>query len=382
LKPKHHLLYLITDQISSVFLRGQLAHLLAEGYEVTVGTNCSGSNASDRFDPGVDVVDVAYEREPHLPKDLRSLGTTVRLIRRLRPDLVNASTPKAGLVGMIASWICRVPVRVYVVRGFRFETASGPRRWLYWSTEWVALHCANRVLFNSESLRAIAAQQHLLSMSRGAVLGAGSGNGINTRRFDERPDRMTARREFGIPSDATVVGFVGRLTQDKGVTDLVSAFDVLADRLPQAWLLLVGTFEPGDRIPEVTRQRILSDSRITIVGWLEQPETAYSAMDVLAFPSYREGLPNVPLEAGLCAVPVVGYAAPGTVDAVKSGVTGLLVPTGDVSALALALEEVLANDELRARLATTAGEWVRATFSRELIWQSLSGRYQTWLSAR
>ena len=146
--------------------------------------------------------------------DLRALWATWRLIRRVRPDVVNASTPKAGLLGMVAAWMARVPVRVYVVRGFRFETATGWRRRLFRSLERLAAGCATHVVFNSASLLEVGRREGIVRGERGEVIGHGSGNGIDVERFadDALPDRDAARRELGVPlgDDVVVVGFVGR----------------------------------------------------------------------------------------------------------------------------------------------------------------------------
>ena len=134
----------------------------------------------------------------------------------------------------------------YVVRGLRFETATGWRRTLYRTLERVGMRCANHVVFNSRSLMHVAEREGLLGAGRGEVIGAGSGNGIDIERFAEQnlPSRSDARRRFGLTEDALVVGFVGRFTRDKGIADLVHAFtEHLADD-DRVRLLLVGQFEP------------------------------------------------------------------------------------------------------------------------------------------
>ena len=143
------------------------------------------------------------------------------------------------------------------------------------------------------------------------------------------------------------------------------------------WLLLVGQFEDGDPVPPSVRATIESDERIVTVPWLDHTGVAYRAMDLLAFPSYREGLPNVPLEAQLCGVPVVGYAATGTVDAVAPG-SGL-VPVGDVQALS---EEIVA--QVDAEIGRSSSErqettWVVENFDRAQLWSGLVDRYRAWV---
>ena len=381
--PRTTVLYLLTDEISSVLVRGQLGHLVEAGFDVTVAARLSdpADPSGDRWDAGVTVVHLPFVREPSPLADLRALRATIRLIRRTRPTIVNASTPKAGLLGMLAAWLCRVPVRVYVVRGFRFETATGRRRRLFRSLEWVAIRCANHVVFNSHSLMAVGAREGVIRPGRGEVIGGGSGNGIDVSRFadDVIPTRAEARERFGLPAEATVVGFVGRFTRDKGIADLTSVFTSTLRPRPEVWLLLVGQFEEGDPVPAAVRATIEDDQRIVTVPWLDHPGVAYRAMDLLAFPSYREGLPNVPLEAQLCGVPVVGYAATGTVDAVAPG--SVLVPVGDVDALSREIIAQVAAGVGRSSSERQGATWVVENFERARLWSGLVDRYHTWAKA-
>lgn len=379
------ILYLLTDEISSVLVRGQLGHLVEAGFDVTVATRLSDRASSDpsgaKWDVGVSVEHLPFVREPSPLADLRALWATIRLIRRLRPTIVNASTPKAGLLGMLAAWLCRLPVRVYVVRGFRFETATGWRRRLFRLLERVAIGCANHVVFNSRSLLAVGEREGLICVGRGEVIGGGSGNGIDVARFadDALPTRAEARDRFGLPAEATVVGFVGRFTRDKGIADLTSVFTSTLRQRPDVWLLLVGQFEEGDPVPATVRATIEQDDRIVTVPWLDHTGVAYRAMDLLAFPSYREGLPNVPLEAQLCGVPVVGYAATGTLDAVAPG--SVLVPVGDVDALSgnIVAQVEAASGRSASRRQDTL--WVVQNFDRNRLWAGLVDRYHAWITA-
>ena len=373
---KPHVLYLITSELSSGFLRGQLAHVQANGFRVSVATRLESDDAESRFDAGVAAHDIPFVRQPSPVQDARCLWRTIRLIRRLRPDIVNASTPKAGLIGTVAAWLCRVPVRVYVVRGLRFETASGLRGRVLRAMERITIVTATNVVFNSRSSREVAEHERVIQPGRGVVLGQGSGNGIDVDRFDSTPDRSRARAALGLPDDATVVGFVGRLTSDKGVPDLVEAFGLLREQNPSLRLLLVGDMEAGDPLADRTRDAITTGARIAHLPFTSDVGAVYAAIDVLAFPSYREGLPNAPLEAQLCGRPVVGYAATGTVDAVRHGETGLLVAVGDTTALTAALETMTSDPELRHRMGTAGREWVRVAFPREVVWGALLAIYR------
>ncbi len=382
------ILYLVTSDVSSVFLRGQLAHLIEHGFRVVVGTRFEHGDPADRLDLGVDTIDLPFVRQPTPLGDLRALWATFRAIRRLRPDVVNSSTPKAGLLGTLAATAARVPVRVYVVRGLRFETATGRGRRALIALERLTARLATHVVFNSASSRAVAEAEGVLRPGRGRVLGGGSGNGIDISRFAVLPSRRSARATLGLPNVAetdprdTVIGFVGRLTKDKGIGDLVEVFSELTTRASRLRLLVVGSFEGGDALDDATRRIIDEHPRIHHLGWTDDVATIYRAIDVLAFPSYREGLPNAPLEAQLCGTPVVGYAATGTVDAVRHGVTGLLAPVGDREALTAALATLVDDPERAGELGAAGREWVAASFRREVIWAALLELYRSALAAR
>jgi len=368
-------LYLITNDISARFLSGQLAHLVQSGYDVSVGTRTSVPPAA--FDDGVAVHELPFEREPSPVADVRALVETFRLIRSCVPHIVNASTPKAGLLGMIAARVLRVPRRVYVVRGLRFETMTGAKRHLFRWLERVATACATDVVYNSRSLLDVAERDGAVRRGRGVVLGAGSGNGIAVERFAELPDRTDARQrlDLDLGADTLVIGFVGRLTLDKGIVDLVTAFDDIAAATDRAVLLVVGDFEPGDPVPADTQRSIGDSDRVVRVPWVDDAAVIYPAMDVLAFPSYREGLPNVPLEAQLCAVPVVAYASTGTVDALADGVGGRLVPPGDVDGLRDNLLDLLRDAEAARSLGEAGRRWVTERFDRHVVWSHLERLY-------
>ena len=231
---------------------------------------------------------------------------------------------------------------------------------------------------NSHSLRQKAIDLKLLRAEKAYVLGNGS-RGIDQARFAPTPERVlqgaTLRATWRIPLSAAVIGFAGRLARDKGVLELVAAYQQLKVGIPDLHLLLLGELEAGDPVPEPTRRIIAEDPHILCPGHVRNIADYYQVMDVLALPTYREGYPSVVLEAQSAAKPVVTTFATGAVDSVVDGVTGLLVPAGDVSALAAALDRILRDRTFATCLGEAGRERVLQEFRHDAIWRSLVQQY-------
>lgn len=381
------LTHVTTVPMSLTFLRGQASFMKGRG--INVSAVSSGGEDLEKFgaELGLSVHAVEMPREISPGRDLFAVARTVRVLRRTRPQIVHAHTPKGGLIGMVAALLAGVPVRVYHMRGLPMMTATGVRRSLLRWTERVSCRLAHRVICVSHTLRDVALSERLVSPEKIKVLLGGSGNGVDAMgRFNPgllgQQAGLIARQEHGLPRDSLVIGFVGRIVRDKGVIELVGAWKTLREEFPNLHLLMVGPFEPRDRVPEEIEGTLRSDPRVHLVGMDWDTPPLYAAMDVVALPTYREGFPNVPLEAAAMGIPVVATRIPGCVDAVQEGVTGTLVTPGDVESLANGIRAYLRSAELREQHGRAGRERVLREFRSESIWEAIYGEYAALLRER
>jgi len=288
------------------------------------------------------------------------------------------STPKAGLLGSIAAVLCGVPTRVYFLRGLKLETSTGFKRMVLLAAERLASACSHAVLCNSDSLRNEALALGVAPEGKLRLLGGGSSNGVDIDRFS--PGENDLRERLGLPANAPVVGFVGRLTRDKGVPELVEAFDGILIAKPDAHLLLVGWFDSADdALSRRLRARIERHPRIHITGFVADTAPYYRAMDVMVLPTWREGFPNVILEAAASGIPVVTTLCTGSRDAVVPEVTGLLIPPGYPVAIRESVMQLLNNPERRWRMGQAARAWVLNHYVNESVLGRTVRYYQTLL---
>jgi len=376
---------IVTASVSVRFLEGRPEYFAGKGYEVTV-VSSPGEELRKAEREGVRTVAVEMAREISPLRDLVSLWGLVRVLRRLRPAITNVATPKAGLLGGVAAWLCGVPCRYYTLLGLRCETTTGLKREVLIAAERIACACAHRVICVSESMRQKAIELGLVEASRTVVLASGSYNGTEPERFAPTTEALRRggqmREKLGIPANAPVVGFVGRLTKDKGINELVKAYSELRKEMAELRLLLVGEMEEGDPLTARTRWLLENEPGIVRTGFVDDPADYYHLLDVFAFPTYREGFGNVAVEANAAGKPVVAAGATGVVDAVVDGVTGLLVPVGDARALAGALKKVIENPGMAAALGSAGRERAVREFWRERLWEALEQQYAGMLERR
>ncbi|WP_145343451.1 glycosyltransferase family 4 protein [Rosistilla ulvae] len=356
-------------------LEGQLRYVQQySGCDVIVVSSPGDDLDYSALREGVQGLAVRMEREVSPWRDVVALYRLWRMLVQQQPGIVIAGTPKAALLGMLASWFARVPRRIYLLKGLRLATTVGIKRKLLVFAERLASHSATEILCVSDSLRKRYAQLRLADPSKLIVLGNGTSNGVCANRFDyqiresERTDLI--RKELDIPLEATVLGFVGRLVRDKGIANLVACFKEIVEARPDAYLLVLGKFEELDRVNEEDRKYLAEHPNVRLVGFRRDMEVMYAVMDVLLFPTYREGFPKAPLEAALMNVPTVAFDVDGCTDAIQHGVTGMLVPFGDQMQFNNCVMKYVDDSRSRLSHGVAGRQWVLENFHQDDVWRN------------
>jgi glycosyltransferase involved in cell wall biosynthesis len=357
------------------FLVEQLNDAARAGYDVHVIT-ASGpelGRVTRRLNGRVHLVQMRRGLSPH--RDLLGLVALVRVLSAIKPDVVHAHTPKAGLLGMMAASLVRVPLRVYTVHGLATTDAAGLLGRISRLTDVVACRLAHVVLAVSASLKAELVRRGTVAADGVTVLGSGSVDGVDAgRRFNPavvEPARREVRAQHALPIDAFVVGYAGRLAGDKGLSDLASAWRLVKEQVPQARLLVVGSQDSRDPISAELLREWNNDPRVVLAPFRPDIERFYAAMDCLVLPSYREGLGMVALEAAAMGLPAIVNRVCGCVDAVVDGVTGAVVDTRDPSVFAGAIAAYATRPDVAAAHGVRGRRRVLDEFRPEVVRQSL-----------
>ena len=364
-----------------LLLGGQPAYMRSKGMDVTL-VSAEGADWEGIPDIGAyDVHKIGMSRQIDPIKDLRALWLLTRLFRRIKPDIVHSHTPKAGLLGMLAAKAAGVPVRMHTVAGMPLMESRGIKRWVLSQAERMTYACASMVYPNSYHLKDFIAAAGLTRPAKLKVLAGGSSNGIDTDYFLRtaalEQSAAGLRRSLGIPPDAMVFVFVGRLVKDKGINELVKAFEAVHAKTPHTRLLLVGPFEEElDPVAAHTKNSIDRHEAIISVGFQKDVRPYLTASDILAFPSYREGFPNVPMQAGCLGLPSIVTDINGCNEIIQEGVNGLIVPPKDGEALAGAMERLVLDEALRTRCAVGARARILEKYRQQVVWEALYEEYQ------
>ncbi|MEQ9520605.1 MAG: glycosyltransferase family 4 protein [Parvibaculum sp.] len=351
---------------SSALRAFMLHHVIAlsERYDITIFSNYSTDSFEDVIPENIRLIHIPFERPIAPVADLKCAFLLYRYFQRENFDVVHSLLPKAGLLGMVTSFLACVPHRIHVFTGQVWVTKTGLARFVLKNVDRLIGKCASTVFSDSQSQSDFLAKEGVVHLPR--VLGSGSVSGVDLKKFYPcQADGHALRQKLAFPANAVVFGFLGRLTDDKGILDLADAFANAA--LPShSVLFIVGPDEDGV-VQRIREKHGDLNGRLFVLGFTRAPEQVLNAFDVYCLPSYREGFGTSVIEAAACGVPTLASRIYGLTDAVEEGVTGLMHVPQDIFDIQSKLE-LLANDEpLRQQLGEAALQRVRDKFSVEVM---------------
>lgn len=370
------------------FLNG-VVEVLMSNYELLL-VSSPGKELDELHNKyGVKTIGVSMQRRFSPLKDLISLWKLILVFHKEKPYMVHSMTPKAGLLCMLAAWVTRVPRRVHTFTGLVWPTATGSTRKILMATDWLTCACATHIIPEGKGVMDDL-QQHITHKPM-RVLGYGNVRGVDMDYWRKTNASSNKLREIKRDDVFTFI-FVGRIVRDKGINELIAAFDKLSQE-HKVRLLLVGTFEDAlDPVSESTKKIIEGNSSIEYLGPQYGTDllACYAASDCFVFPSYREGFPNTVLEAGAMELPSIVTDINGSREIIvrkneenaspikdmKLCDNGIIIPPRNEDFLYKAMEEVFKNDKVRAAMASQAREMVASRFEQSFVQKCLSDFYE------
>jgi glycosyltransferase involved in cell wall biosynthesis len=314
-------------------------------------------------------------------KDLKSLYQLYKLFKKEKPFIVHTHTPKAGTLGMIAAKLAGVPHRMHTIAGLPLLITSGPKRILLNTVEKITYACATKIYPNSFAMKDIIIQQGFTKESKLKVIEKGSTNGVDTEHFNpsliDEVSKAKLKSELGINNEDLVFVFIGRIVKDKGMNELMHTFAKLNVDYPNTKLLLVGPFEDhlNPLLPE-TYDLIKNHNSITHVGYQKDVRPYFAISDVLAFPSYREGFPNVVMQAGAMGLASIVTDINGCNEIIENGKNGLIIPPKNEDALLDAMKYMINHPEERMKMANSSRSKIESNYQQKIVWNALLKEYQ------
>lgn len=379
----------VTVSQSIGFYLPLVSKLQSKGYEV-VSLSSPGPELQKLRNQGVRCIEIPMERHISLKNDFISLCRLIRTFHKEKPDIIHSMTPKAGMLCMVAAWICRVPVRIHTFTGLVWPTSSGLKRRILMATDWLTCACSTHIIPEGEGVKSDLLN-HGITQKPLKVLGYGNVRGIDLVHYDRTAEVMGEAERIkkevlnaGIPSDDMPKGeeiftfiFIGRIVRDKGINELVSAFRKLQMAHPQVRLLLVGEYEEDlDPILPETKREIDENPGILAVGRQNDVRPWLAASDALVFPSYREGFPNVVIEAGAMGLPSIVTDINGSREIIEEGQNGIIIPSKDEEALYDGMLRFAEQPQLVSSLSSHARELVAKRYEQGFVQKCLLDFYR------
>jgi len=382
----HKLIRLTTVPLSLQYLlRGQPRYMSAFFEVLCVSSGPVKGLEEVAKREGVKVQEVEMTRQITPFKDLKSVWKLYKLFKKEKPTIVHTHTPKAGIVGMLAANLAGVPVRLHTVAGLPLMEAQGLKRFVLDTVEKLTYSFATKVYPNSKGLEEFILSHRFINESKVKMIGNGSSNGIDISFFNPslytKNPKQELRAQLGISKEDFVFVFVGRLVCDKGINELVKAFNWLTsqpvNRSTHYKLLLVGPLETElDPLQDQTLNEIENNPTIITTGFQPDVRPYFAISNALVFPSYREGFPNVVMQAGAMGLPSIVTDINGCNEIIEEGKNGLIIPPKDAKALQEKMLRLVVDEQLYKHLASNSREMITSRYEQKLVWEALLEEYK------
>lgn len=379
-----HILHVVNIYFALPYFIGeQFLHFKDKGYRLHV--ICSPSPYLDSYAKKMqfDYAEIDIIRAIKPIKDLKVLFFICRYIKKNKIYIVVGHTPKGAFLSMLSAWLMRVPKRIYFRHGLVYETSKGFMKTLLIYIDRLTALCATKVVCVSPSLYRRSLEDDLNKESKQMILGRGTCGGIDTKRkFNPEEinlaEIINLRKCLGISEGSTVIGYCGRLVRDKGIIDLINAFEIVRHKFNERKikLLLVGMFEERDALPDEIKSKIIADNDIICTGFInESIKNYYALMDIYILPSYREGFGMSVLEASSMQIPVLTTKVTGCIDSIIEDSTGKYVENNSVS-IADGISFYLINSQTAIYHGKNGREFVVRYFDQEILWPEIEKLYK------
>ena len=381
MKPKLFRVTTVPESLK-ILLKGQHKFMSINGFEL-IGVSSAGSTLYEvSKEEEIRVIEIEMSRKITPINDFFSVYHLYKVIKKEKPIIVHSHTPKAGIVSMLAAKLANVPIRLHTVAGLPLMEATGMKRKVLNFVEKVTYACATKVYPNSKGLYEFIVNQKLGSSVKMKVIANGSSNGIDTTYFDSERISEEQKRELqtklNIQKTDFVFVFVGRLVGDKGINELIAAFSKIKNC--NVKLLLVGGLEPDlDPLFKHTINEIETNSNIISVGFQRDVRPYFAISNCLVFPSYREGFPNVVMQAGSMGLPSIVSNINGCNEIIEEGINGTIIPSKDIESLFSSMQKIINDDVWRNQLASNARDKIVYRFEQQLVWDALLNEYNNLL---
>ena len=364
----------VSHSFCANFLIGQVNFLNIEGYEVVIISGPGEEISMLSKKENAKLITIPFSQKISPLKDFFQLLYIIKIIKREKPDIINAGNPKSGFLIMLACWLTGFKNRIFTLHGLVSDTKKGFIKWMIVSTEKISCNIAKLVIVVSPSLKKHAEERKILKKGKGTVLEKGSCNGIDVSIFTRTSDVLhqseILKEKLGIISDNILIGFVGRLCKDKGIDILFEVFNKLIKKYPFIRLVLAGPILEDNQFSKTSMYQLQHDEHVFYLGKMIDVTPVYGMIDMLVLPSYREGFGNVLIEAAAMEIAVIAPEIPGCSDAVKKNENGFLFEKGNIDELYQYIEKLITNKSLRISFGKKGRLFAEQNFSNCKIWEA------------